>query len=70
MTFNGERLRQLRTAKLWSKLELARRLGVSDPQVGRWEEGKATPRGAMVKKLGRVLGCAVSELSVEEAVTV
>lgn len=70
MTFNGERLRQLRTARCWSKVDLAKRLDVADPQIGRWESGKAVPRGAMVKRLAKVLGVAVSELAAGETVTV
>jgi transcriptional regulator with XRE-family HTH domain len=62
MTFNGSKLRALREAKLWTRLALAKRLNVSSPQIGRWESGAATPRGEMIKKLGRVLGVAVSEL--------
>lgn len=66
MTFNGERLRQLREGKLWSKIDLAKRLGIADPQIGRWETGRCTPRGAMIRKLSRVLGVPVAELMVSE----
>jgi len=66
MIFNGQRLRQLREQKLWSKLELAKRLNVSDPQIGRWEQMVCVPRGAMIRKLSRVLGVPVAELMVSE----
>jgi transcriptional regulator with XRE-family HTH domain len=66
MIFNGSKLRSLREAKLWSKLAFAKRLGVSDPQVSRWEDGKAQPRGETVKKIARVLGVPVSDLMVVE----
>jgi transcriptional regulator with XRE-family HTH domain len=66
MIFNGSKLRELREEKLWSRLELARRLNVSDPQVGRWESGKCAPRGKTVKKIAKVLGVAVSELVAAE----
>lgn len=66
MIFNGDRLRKLREAKLWTRLAFAKRLGVSDPQIGRWEAGKAVPRMGTIKKISKVLGCPVSELAVEE----
>lgn len=66
MTFNGSKLKQLREAKLWSRLAFSKRLKVSDPQIGRWESGAASPRGDMAKKVARVLGVAVSELFSEE----
>jgi transcriptional regulator with XRE-family HTH domain len=66
MIFNGDKLRQLREAKLWTKLELAKRLAVSSPQVGRWESAEAVPRGAMIKKMSRVLGCPISDLVTED----
>ena len=66
MIFNGDKLRQLREAKLWTKLELAKRLDVSSPQVGRWESAEAVPRGAMIKKMSRVLGCAIADLVSDE----
>ena len=66
MTFNGSKLKALREAKPWTRLDLAKRLGVSDPQVGRWELGLATPRQAMIKRICKTFGIAVSELVVEE----
>ena len=66
MIFNGSKLRQLREAKLWSRLELSKRLGVTNPQIGRWEEGLSTPRGATVKKISKVLGVPVSDLVLVE----
>ena len=62
MTFNGSKLRQLREAKLWSRLAFAKRLNVSDPQIGSWESGLSTPRPETIKRICKVLGVAVSEL--------
>lgn len=69
MIFNGPRLRQLREAKCWSRVSFARRLNISDPQVGRWEAGKASPRWETVRKICKVFGVSVSELAVEEVET-
>ena len=66
MIFNGSKLKALREAKPLSKLALAKKLGVSDPQVGRWEENKSTPRPATIKRICKVLGIAVSDLIVVE----
>lgn len=73
MTFNGSKLRELREGKLWTRIFLAKKLGVSSPQIGRWESNQAVPRGETVKKMSHVFGVAISELvdvgEVKETVT-
>jgi transcriptional regulator with XRE-family HTH domain len=63
MYFHGERLRQIREAKGWTKVALAKKLNISDPQIGRWESGKTAPRLSIIRKLCRVLGVPVDELA-------
>jgi len=70
MIFNGTRLRELREARCWSKLDLSRKLSVADPQIGRWESGVCVPRMATIKRLSKVLGVAISELMIKEKETV
>lgn len=40
----GKRLKQLREGAGLSKVALAKKIGVSDNQIRRWEDGKARPR--------------------------
>lgn len=39
-----------------SQLDLARRLGISQQAVSKWEEGSATPRSARLRHLVDVMG--------------
>ena len=41
-----QNLRQLREERGWSQVELARRLGVSQDVVSKWETGQVAPSGA------------------------
>jgi DNA-binding XRE family transcriptional regulator len=46
---------RLRTAAGMTKTEMARRLGVCESTIGRWEEGKRRPKDHHVFKLDRLL---------------
>jgi ribosome-binding protein aMBF1 (putative translation factor) len=70
MTFNAERLTELREAKWWTKTELAWHMSevtgnpVPVSCVSRWEAGKATPRAINIKALARILGVSPKEFIV------
>ena len=61
MTF-GERIEQLRRERGWTKLEFARRLGVHDRHISRWEKGKNRPMGRTLEKMAEVFGVTADEL--------
>lgn len=54
------RIKEARTAKGWTQEELASRLGVTQPQIGRWETGDGDIKGAKLIELSEVLGVTVS----------
>lgn len=57
-----ENLRRIREAKGITKSELARRIDVSDVQIGYWESGKNEPRMGKVQQLADTLGVTMDEL--------
>jgi transcriptional regulator with XRE-family HTH domain len=60
----AERIRALREARGWSKLELGRRLGGKNPRVTvhRWETGMVIPSPQNVAKVAEVFGVPVSDV--------
>ncbi len=56
MTSLGEAMRVARLKHDWSQMELARRIGVSQPMVSYWERGVGEPSDAMRAKLESFLG--------------
>lgn len=57
-----QNLRRIRESKGISKSELARRIDVSDVQIGYWESGKNEPRMGKVQQLADALGVSMDEL--------
>lgn len=57
-----ENLRRIRESKGISKSELARRIDVSDVQIGYWESGKNEPRMGKVQQLADTLGVTMDDL--------
>lgn len=55
-------LRRHRVAKGWNQEDLAERLGVAQPTVQRWENGKREPKFADIERLASELGVAVADL--------
>jgi transcriptional regulator with XRE-family HTH domain len=55
-TWIGKRLRRARLEQGVSQGTLAKKLGVSQPTISNWEQGRAKPDGREVAKLERVLG--------------
>ena len=51
----AERLRQARKAKRYSQSEISKMLGVTQPAVGKWENGRSTPDPQTVARLAEIL---------------
>jgi transcriptional regulator with XRE-family HTH domain len=62
MEATANRLRALRMARGWTILELARRSGVDDSIIGRWERGKRQPLVASSLAVARALGVPLEEI--------
>src|SRR5262245_40379608 len=58
----GERIVRFRLWRGWSRVDLARRLGVRRDRLAKWELGKNPPPVAMLAPLARALGITVDEL--------
>lgn len=52
----GRRIRQARQRQGWTQTELARRMGVAEGQVNKWENGRVMPNPRNLERLGRTLG--------------
>jgi transcriptional regulator with XRE-family HTH domain len=52
----GERLREKRTAKGWTQLELAKRMDIAPMDVSNYERGAKKPRNERALLLAQVLG--------------
>lgn len=52
----GEKLRSLREAKGWSQAELARRSGVRQANISRYEQGLREPSWSIAVALAAALG--------------
>ena len=55
-------LRQLRQARGWTQEQLARRLGVEQGAVSKWERGQAVPHPRTHTRLADVFGLGVGEI--------
>ncbi len=56
------RIKQIRLELKMSQAELARRCGVTQAAISKYEDGKREPSLAMLKKIASVLGVSVDEL--------
>lgn len=52
----GERIRSLRESSGLTQEELAQKMGLTRPAVGRWESGRAKPRLDKLEQLAGILG--------------
>jgi transcriptional regulator with XRE-family HTH domain len=52
----GHRIRAVRERRGWGRGELARRLGVHQGSIARWETGGAVPRGHTVRRIAELGG--------------
>jgi transcriptional regulator with XRE-family HTH domain len=64
----GRRIRQARLAAGLDQAELARRLGVGQQLISRWECGYFAPRDHLRPVVASELGCAVEDLFTYEPV--
>lgn len=62
----GERLRELRTSRDMSQLELAKALGVSDKAISAWEKDTRIPRMGAIQKIADFFNIQKSYLIEEE----
>jgi transcriptional regulator with XRE-family HTH domain len=64
MKIDGSKLRQLRTARFWSREELAQKSGVHRESIGRLERGawKGKSHLPTIRKLAEALGVDPREL--------
>lgn len=58
----GERLKELREDKQMPQRLLAKKLGVTQQAVGKWETGKAEPDMATIDKLADIFGVSADYL--------
>lgn len=52
----GERIRDAREKKGWTRADLARAVGVTQTAAWNWEQRGMKPRGEMLAKLAKALG--------------
>ncbi len=58
----GETVRRLRTARRMTQAQLARKLGVTDKAVSKWETARGLPDISLLEPLAAALGVSVPEL--------
>ena len=58
-------IRELRTARGWTQLELAYRLGVTPATVSNWERGVFTPKAMQLRMIARLFGVSMDEIDFE-----
>ncbi|HIT44787.1 MAG TPA: helix-turn-helix domain-containing protein [Candidatus Aphodovivens excrementavium] len=58
----GEMVRTLRSEKGMTQLDLARKMGVTDKAVSKWERGLSIPDVGSLPKLAEELGISVDDL--------
>ena len=59
----GEILREKRIAKGWTQSFIAKKLGVCNHQVGKWEKNLHFPNLIVATDLAMLLGCTLDELA-------
>jgi len=62
VSFNGHRLRMLRTDKRLNQVQLAKILDVAPGTVRDWERERFSPTVAMVCKIAEALECKIGDL--------
>lgn len=64
--FSGAKIRQARHDKGWTQAELARRAGIRERQVIRWENEQHSPRLDGIAKIAAVTGLAVGDFIADD----
>ncbi len=65
----GNTIKELREKKGLTQSELAKKLGITDKAVSKWETGKGLPDITLLEPISRVFGVSVAELISGETVT-
>lgn len=61
------KIKEIRTEKGVTQLELAKKLGVSRSTVAMWEAGINTPNASKIPEISKALGCkSIDELFFED----
>ena len=58
----GKRIQELRKKAGFTQATLAQAMGIPEPTLKNWEQGRRTPRIVVAVELARVLGVGVEEL--------
>lgn len=58
-------IKELRRKKGYSQFQLAKKVGVSQQTVAKWESGKSTPTFNKIPKIAMELNCKIEELFAE-----
>ena len=56
-------IRQFRQERGWTQLDVARRLGVTEGTVSRWERGERVPQPATQQRLADLFGVPVGAIA-------
>ena len=56
----------IRIKRCCTQADLAKKIGVSQQCVAKWESGKSFPRCELLPKIAAALGCKVSDLFEED----
>ncbi|MGN0556288.1 MAG: helix-turn-helix domain-containing protein [Acutalibacteraceae bacterium] len=59
---------EYRNENNYTQRYIAYKMGVSQQAVGKWENGHAVPRSALLPKLAGLIGCTIDELLSESTV--
>ena len=60
-------IRELRTQRKWTQVELANRLNVTPSTVYNWEHGNWEPRAVQLRQLATLFGVRMDEIKLLEA---
>jgi transcriptional regulator with XRE-family HTH domain len=56
-------IRDLRSARGWTQLELAYRLGVTPATVSNWERGVFAPKATQLRMIAHLFGVSMDEIA-------
>ena len=58
-------IRELRTERGWTQLQLANQLGVTPATIHMWERGKSEPTVSALRKVARLFGVSSDDIELE-----
>ncbi len=59
-------IRELRTERRWSQLELANRVGVTPSTIYNWERGRFEPKATQLRAVARAFGVGSDDIELVE----